>query len=66
MRKNGERFMHLKLRNSAKSWQQFAYNSKFDLHVVFPELSLQTTLFVTNTDAEAFDFTLALHTYLST
>jgi glucose-6-phosphate 1-epimerase len=66
VRQNGDGFVHLTLRDSAESRLQFPYTFKLDLHVTFSGKRLNTELFVTNTDAQAFDFTCALHTYLST
>jgi len=66
VRENGDGFVHLALRDSAESRLQFPYAFKLDLHITFSGKTLNTELFVTNTDAQAFEFTCALHTYLST
>ncbi|PUA18145.1 D-hexose-6-phosphate mutarotase [Glaciimonas sp. PCH181] len=66
VRTNGEGFIHLTMQDSTESRLQFPHKFTLDLHLTFSGTSLDTALFVTNTGAQAFDFTCALHTYLST
>jgi glucose-6-phosphate 1-epimerase len=66
VRRNGEGFVHLTLRDSAESRLQFPHAFTLDLLITFSGSVLNTELVATNTDAQAFDFTCALHTYLST
>ena len=66
VRKNGDGFIHLTMQDSTESRLQFPHKFTLDLHLTFSGASLHTALLVTNTGEQAFDFTCALHTYLST
>lgn len=66
VRPNGDGFVQLALSDSAESRLQFPYSFKLELHITFSGMALNTELLVTNTGSQAFDFTCALHTYLST
>ena len=66
VRTNGDGFIHLRMQDSAKTRQQFPHSFTLDVHLTFSGASLHAALLVTNTGDQAFDFTCALHTYLST
>ncbi|MGS0743714.1 D-hexose-6-phosphate mutarotase [Glaciimonas sp. GG7] len=65
VRENGDGFMHLTMHDSAQTLLQFPYRFTLDLQVTFSGIVLTTTLSVTNTDTQSFDFACALHTYFA-